>query len=191
MIHDSSFYNRLLAGECDSRWLSSNWATGCYESAHECLLVQPDIFLIKTSGCVCFASPSASWKTWALSSGSAAGIWQLSSDSVVQWDWSGMKGSALQTWLTFYSCFQLVLTYILYLIQGHVTLSNAGHMDQVSCCVKWPSTFFKPLPLCNTTKPVSQSLNVCAWALGVKGMFSVWASECENRKRMETPGLLL
>lgn len=24
MIHGSSFYNRLLAGECDSRWPSSN-----------------------------------------------------------------------------------------------------------------------------------------------------------------------
>lgn len=58
MIHGSSFYNRLLAGECDSRWLSSNGATGWYESAHECLLVQLDIFLIKTLSCVCFHYPS-------------------------------------------------------------------------------------------------------------------------------------
>lgn len=63
MIHGSSFYNRLLAGECDSRWLSSHWATGWYESAHECLLVQPDIFLIKTWSRVCFRSPLCMLKT--------------------------------------------------------------------------------------------------------------------------------
>lgn len=47
MIRGLSFYNRLLAGECDSRWLSSNRAAGWYESAHEYLLVQTLLFLKK------------------------------------------------------------------------------------------------------------------------------------------------
>lgn len=44
MIRGLSCYNRLLAGECDSRWLSSNRAAGWYESAHEYLLVQTLLF---------------------------------------------------------------------------------------------------------------------------------------------------
>lgn len=54
-IHGSSFYNRLLAGECDSRWLSSNWATGWYESANEYLLVQTNIFFLEL--CVLLLAP--------------------------------------------------------------------------------------------------------------------------------------
>lgn len=44
MIRGLSCYNRLLAGECDSRWLSSNRAADWYESAHEYLLVQTLLF---------------------------------------------------------------------------------------------------------------------------------------------------
>lgn len=83
-------------------------------------------------------------------------------------------------------------TCLQHLIQCHFTLRMLGHNGSCKlCCVKWPSTFDKPLSLCSMNKPVSQSQNGHVWALRVKGMFSVWAGECENRKRMETLGLLL
>lgn len=97
-ICGSSFYNRLLAEECDSRWLSSSWATGWYESAHECLLVRSDIFLIKTSSRICFCEPLRELKnlsTLVRICLFAAGISWTSSDSVSQCHWSCMWKAVL------------------------------------------------------------------------------------------------
>lgn len=126
-IHGSSFYNGLLAGECDSRWLSSSWATRCYESTHECLLVQPDIFLIKTTSLVCFRLQLCRLKNLRYSARDlpvfAPGMWYITSD---------IRGSAPKPLLVHKSCPQIAdWLFTCSLRVYHVNVIPA----RVFCCV--------------------------------------------------------